>query len=707
MTSWTALRSDIAKDMDNRTLALALYKGCGLPSVVLDRRGVGSGKTQIGLEYVVQFLPRLIDGETIYIFAPTKHLCEKILRRLIAFDGSFVDKCLVWRGRAAINPHGGQPMCLYHEAADAITVRGGDPEKVLCKTGNRMCKHFDTCGYREQQANLPGRSVIIQPHAMLPLALRKGMGKPALLIIDEDPYTALLDEPVNLHMDDIIAPLKVPPPGPKAKPDVQDPTQFLASVLRQVHDVLNGADGIVCVEGLPSEDEAGRGIELLYRIARSVPCSLTPNPTPRAVETYMDKSASARCAFKLISLLKAIKRSRNKRQVIGCRVAKREVTVLLKKYPNDAYADAPTLILSATAQPVILRKWWPQLDPSRVEIPDAPNETVVQFRAKATKELLADGKLMMKKVISATYQLSQLYRNTGGDGPDGVVIMQKTPAEYLKKVAPDNVAVANFGAVAGINDYENVGFQMIVGRPLPHTNVVEQIAEVIKDDAIDRKDADFFMGWYPKRIAPIQLKNGGSVSTKMEYHPDIIAGAVLKVVCEGEVAQANRGRGLRRTKANPLTTIFVNEQVSPVPVDEVHDGFPFGPINIMLGKGLVIDANARKGHWQIVAKIAEEWFDTANAARKFFGNNARSNVVSIGQTHISTLYGFGRLRENDQSDLPLPPAVPFDEFVHAKITLRGKRYGVPVFIDIAHGDPEEHAVRLLGPLKKFELINPQ
>jgi len=48
--------------------------------------------------------------------------------------------------------------------------------------------------------------------------------------------------------------------------------------------------------------------------------------------------------------------------------------------------------------------------------------------------------------------------------------------------------------------------------------------------------------------------------------------------------------------------------------------------------------------------------------------------------------------------------VPFDEYVHAKITMQGKRYGVPVFIDLAHGDPEEHATRLLGPLKKFKLI---
>jgi hypothetical protein len=704
MMFWPASRSDIADDMDNRTLALALYKTCGLPSVVLDRRGVGSGKTQEALEYVVQLVRVLTDGETIYIFAPTKALCEEILQRLIALDGSLLDKCLVWRGRAASDPHRDDAMCPFHQAADIITMRGGDPEKVLCAAKDQRCKHHDKCGYRKQQANVQGRSIIIQPHAMLPLVLRKGMGKPALLVIDEDPYTALLEEPVKFHIDDIVAPLKVPVPGPKAKPDVDDPTQFLASILRQVHDVLNKAHGIVGTNGLPNAGDVRRCVELLYRIVRSLPCSLKPNPTPKAVETYIDQGALALRVFQLIKLLYAIQRSRNKGQIIGCRMEKRNVTVRPKKYPNDVYASAPTLILSATAQPLILQRWWRQLDASKLEIPDAPNETVVQFRAKATKELLGDGKAMMKKIIAGTNQFSRLFRNTGGEGPDGLVVLQKTPSEQLKKVAPDNVAVANFGAVAGINDYENVGFQMIVGRPLPHPSVVELIAEVIKDDVIDRKDADFFKGWYPKHSVPIELKGGGSVPTKMEYHPDPVAKAVLKVVCEGEVAQANRGRGLRRTEENPLTTIFVNEQVPPFPVDKVYEGFPFGPIDIMVGKGLVLDADARQGHWQIVAAVAPEWFDTPNAARKFFENDAASDVGSIGQTHIEFLYGFGRLRENDHLGVPTPPTVPFDEFTHAKITLHGKRYGVPVFIDHAHGDPEEHATRLLGPLKKFELI---
>jgi hypothetical protein len=691
---------------DEKLLAQALLATCGHPVAKLDRRGVGSGKTHDGLEDIAQVVLGLADGEAIYIFAPTKVLCVDIRDRLIAVDEQLSELCMVWSGRGATDDQQNQAMCPFHEAADLVSARGGDPTTTLCHTKNgqeRLCKFHSTCGYRRQQIGLGTRKIIIMPHAMLSLALRENMGKPVLLFIDEDPYAALIDDRISFPLDDIIAPLKVPPPGPKGKPDDVDPTKFLASALRQVHDVLNEASGVVGTLGLPSADDAVKSINLLYRIVGSLPCSLKPNPTPKSVEKYSGTGALAKRVFSLISLLKAIKRSSDKEQVIGCRVKKREVTVLLKKAVNKSYADVPTIILSATAEPLILKKWWRRLEASRTEIPDAPNETVGHYNIKATAELLADGKALMKKVAAFVFRLSHLYRGSGGDGPDGVVIMQKAPAERLKEVAPSNVAVANFGAVAGLNDYQNVGFQLIVGRPLPHPDVLELMAEVIKGDVIDRGDADFYMGWYPKRPEPIKLKCGGIVPTKTEYHPDPIANAVLKTIRDGEVAQANRGRGLRRGVNNPLTTIFVSQQVPPVPVDEICEELPFGPLDIMVGKGLVLDANVRKGHWQIITAVVPEWFNTENAARKHFEQNAPTSVVSNGQTHISTLYGFSRLRGNDQSDVSLPPAVPFAEYVHAKLTLPGWRYSVLVFIDLAHGDPEQHAIRLLGPLDKFEL----
>jgi hypothetical protein len=52
-------------------------------------------------------------------------------------------------------------------------------------------------------------------------------------------------------------------------------------------------------------------------------------------------------------------------------------------------------------------------------------------------------------------------------------------------------------------------------------------------------------------------------------------------------------------------------------------------------------------------------------------------------------------------------AVPFGDYVHVKLTMKGERFGVPVFIDSFFGDPEQHATNLLGPLDRFEIIGPR
>jgi hypothetical protein len=696
---------DVARLTDQeigQLLIDGLADAFGIQPVILDRRGVGSGKTQEALEYVVQHVGELSVGEAIYIFAPTKILCEEIRQRLISMDSGLEKEVFVWRGRAATNPFDDKPMCHFHEAADAVIQCGGDPAKVLCDTKTRKCKYFARCGYRVQLFVARRSKIIVQPHAMLPRAKRWGMGEPVLVVIDEDPYTSLLSDQIQIPLDDIIAPITVPQTSPKIK--VDSFTQTLLAVLKQVHGVLNEADSVVGTAGLPDPETISDAIKLLYKVGRSSSGKLTPNPTQGEVKKYVAGGVVAKRAFRLIELLKAIHRSNRRSQIIGCRVSERKVTALLKKYLHEDYGRVPTVILSATAQPTILQKWWSRLEVGQQEIDAAPHETVVQFKTKATQKSLEDGKLMMKKVIATSFALSHMYRGTGGDGVDGLVVLQKEPSLRLKDAAPDNVAVANYGAVAGINDFANVGFQMIVGRPLPHPSAMELIAEVIKGDVIDRRDADFYMGWYPKYTAAIKLKDGSSVPTKMEYHPDPFAAAVFKAVCEGEVAQANRGRGLRRSAENPLVTVFLNDQVPPVPVDQVYEDFPFGPASIMIGKGLVVDARATKGHWQVIAAVTPDWFDTPNAARKYFQRNALSHVPSNGQSHIEFLYGFGRLSGDEASNDTITLDIPFDNYVHAEVTLAGKRYGVLVFIDLAFGDPEEHATQLLGPLKRFVIL---
>ena len=379
MSFFSTVPPEIARLTDQELAQLlqeALTDIFGFQPVILDRRGVGSGKTQEALQHVVQHVKELSDGEAIYIFAPTKILCEEIRRRLVSIDNDLEKKVLVWGGRAAKSPHNGLPMCHFHEAADAVIKQGGNPAKVLCEARTQKCEQFGTCGYRAQMTMAHRCKIIIQPHAMLPLARRNGMGEPALVLIDEDPYKALLGEEIGIPFDDLIAPIKVPSVGPKATEN-SDPTLILSSVLQQIHGVLNKADGVVGTDGLPDAEATSSAIKLLYRVGRSSSYSLKPNPTRREVKNYTSSGVVARRAFQLIELLNAIHQSNRNTQIIGCRVSDRKVMVLPKRNLNAAYLSVPTLILSATAQPMILRKWWPRLEAGKLEIADAPHETVV------------------------------------------------------------------------------------------------------------------------------------------------------------------------------------------------------------------------------------------------------------------------------------------------------------------------------------------
>lgn len=259
MTIWPGLPPEIARLSDaevGKRLQQFVRDYCGFQDAYLDRRGVGSGKTWEALAEVALQAQTLGDGEVIYCFAPTTVLCEDIRKRLVACDRSLVDKCLTWRGRSAIDPVQNQPMCLYHEAADVVSKRGGDPEKTLCKSKDHHCQHYETCGYRAQRREIDRQKIIIMPHSMLSLAPRKGMGIACFVIIDEDPYSALLDEPVALPLDDIIAPIAARPEAKK----------LLTMVLSEVHAALNNADGVISCEGLPDAERVNKAIKLLYDV---------------------------------------------------------------------------------------------------------------------------------------------------------------------------------------------------------------------------------------------------------------------------------------------------------------------------------------------------------------------------------------------------------------------------------------------------------
>ena len=631
-------------------------EGLGYKRQILDRRGVGVGKTEDVLRRLVDVVPTLLLTEAIYIFLPTTDRCEEIAMRLVALDERLKDQVLVYRGRQAPRPDGMGSMCAYADAAAALDEAGGDPAKSLCNG----CRYKEDCAYLTQ-AHFSGiYPIIVLPHAMLSLPKRHNMRRAGMVIIDEDPTGALLEE-TEFYLDELV-----------------NGIPLLSEIHRQLID-SNGAIQVVV-----DREEVRSAIKECRKQANKDRGSISANPTESEVIDFRQRSNGAMRALRIMRFLKAILRSITE-NVIGCRIRlegkRRVVSVKLKHHVHADYEDAATLILSATAEPDVLRHWWWRLDASADETQPAPFEHVSQYVVKATKKAL-QGPQLLKRVVTLICMHAELHG-------EGLVVCQKDVEDVLRPLLPSNVHIAHFFAVAGSNKWQHVRWQMIIGRPMPHPTVLEQEAEAITGKPVDRHGVQFHLGWYPKRTINI-----GRVQSQEEWHPDLTVYGLLRSKCFGEIVQADRARGLRRDEDTPLNTVYVGAMEPPKTPDDVTLGMPFGPKELMAARGLVIDTAATHNHWSIIAAVVPEWFETPKAAQRHF-QNAQERVEGelTDPTAYKYLYAFGSVSD-----------VPFSDPVKAKITIEGLRYATPVWIDPAKGNPIATAKRLLGGNIKIQVL---
>ncbi len=102
--------------------------------------------------------------------------------------------------------------------------------------------------------------------------------------------------------------------------------------------------------------------------------------------------------------------------------------------------------------------------------------------------------------------------------------------------------------------------------------------------------------WYERADAVREMADGSTVQADADRHPDPVAEMVRWQVAEGQLVQiVGRGRGVRRTEANPVHVLALVDAPLPMPLAgalEAADVEP-GPSDLMLAEGGVVLANAR------------------------------------------------------------------------------------------------------------------
>jgi putative DNA primase/helicase len=640
------------------------------------------GKTKLVLD---QTKVAVADGRRVAIAVGTHELADEQVEKLRAEGIS----AQAYRGLVAVDPLAPDfPMC--RRANDAARLRaGGGDINLLCA----VCEHKENCGYRRQMSYREKTDVWVIPHNLLGHARpRHTMGPVDVLIVDENPIFALLQ-----GFDKNVPSLSVAELEYRLSQDGKSwARQRLARVLKtsQVDTKLTDfgrmrlksvpthifwkdlPDGVVrgALGGIALNFGSGWGAHLASEILRKKH-KLPKNDINQALENaaYNERLLLEATVYKLLENgghgLRVIEIV-NREGVPERRLEVRKKLAIPKDW------RVPTLLLDATPIWDVYKQYWP-IEQIVVAGAASENVTVRQVTWSASKSKLNKG-----PYAEANLAKLRRYIEARAAGYARVLLVaQKAVKEALVALGlPTHVETAHFNAIRGLDRWKDVDLLIVVGRTEAPPQAVELLAEVIFQEDVHSLPAGEY---YLRR--PVGLTMAGpkdhSPAVQASYHPDERVEAVRWLITEAELMQAiGRGRGLRRTEANPLQVDIINTVPLPLRVDDVfswREAQPH-PLDVIAGRyGLMLDPDCRYVGAAIRALLPDAAASASSLQR--MGNTALSGhlpniefpiskwplkpVLSegrlyVGQSHRSIPVRFHRrnIRQLRTSETPHPKA---------------------------------------------------
>lgn len=278
-----------------------------------------------------------------------------------------------------------------------------------------------------------------------------------------------------------------------------------------------------------------------------------------------------------------------------------------------------TLILDATADKKILGNWVPNLKTierqavilpkyvSCIQVSDnivgysnwIPSSHHLKFKSQQNKIKKNNEKLLhLIDVLSAAAPKNGL-----------AIILPKRLEAAIENFwsnrtvgRPNNIYIAHFNKIAGLDFMKNVDVLLLWSRPSPPPNAVETITS-----AVFNKPVRPLAGWYENGNGTYIMRDGTyKLAEKAEKHPDPIVELVRAQIVDGELLQAiARSRYIRRSEINPLLIIIGTAIPTSLEVDQlvnIKDLLTFGPIEALAARGVIIPSGAKnKGYASLLS----------------------------------------------------------------------------------------------------------
>ncbi|WOH76439.1 bifunctional DNA primase/polymerase [Bradyrhizobium sp. NDS-1] len=547
--------------------------------VTVVRVEAGVGKTHTAIEAIAK-LTRL--GRRFVYVVPRHDLADQVAAGLAA-HGVRVE---VYRGYDRPDPRAPDThlMCRNLPALEAARGLGVSIRSAVCERRVSVenvivrCPMANVCGMERQREARP--SVWVVPAALLHTERPDFFFEPDAVVIDEGFIDNALGEQLTLDVAALV----------KAKIELCDVEEHdaverfrhrLAAAIKANGDGPLSRAALVD-HGIAAGDAYAVGWLERRRINSSI---LRPDMRESELKTIAHRHAArnklARGAAALWHEIATFLEEWKIESIIGDRSRSGRITVtdgnvsVAPLQPVHPSWRAPTLVLDATAPPASLLA----IALGEIEIPGCP-PVVTEQRDVAAKW---PDHVRVRQVVGAPVSMSKLGlwkdakpRNVRDivrfiglraalAAPDRIgVVTYKGLLDQIAGQLPANVIARHFGALAGMNDMQDVAGLIVIGRPAAKRSAVEALASVFAGRPMTGGEGHFF----DKYPGGIQLADGSFVATTVDRHPEPIAEALRWRITVGELLQAV-GRLRPHRRSEPCWLDIVCDVPLPVTVHEV------------------------------------------------------------------------------------------------------------------------------------------
>lgn len=381
-----------------------------------------------------------------------------------------------------------------------------------------------------------------------------------------------------------------------------------------------------------------------------------------------------------------------------------------KKPLSPHYSDIPTMIFDATLRPELLQHTFENLEIAYERFAKDGNG-VQRFQ-------LRDRDLSYG-TLKATHWPARLWlfacMNNRMHGSTGLLVPKAIRENLLEEDQPA-IQIGHFGALRGLNSFENVSALIVASRTAIGPAEAEDIAAVLSGQNVYAIPAG--QKWYPDTNATIRWRDNPSAGwiTRHVEHPDPTVEAVRAAITEDSLEQAlGRGRNVRRFRNRPLVEYILTTTPTNRPVDGTFSMAEFkavaGWVGAFLelgvwfeggtkGMGGVLHAFSHAMYAQrpeslLVSLIGDPAFEGPDAAADWRKKQVDDNP-EIGALAREIDKALGARAESVEM---LCAQYPIFDFAPVEAKVRGSRYFARMYVRTGEEQTADEALTtLLGPV---------